>query len=204
MKKGKYFIGFLVFTIIFILDPNIISKILKSKILSPVSDFVSAIIAFLNLIFIINFYFADKKGKEQDEIKAQTAYWYRNVILDRNIDNINQIFDYFLEIVRPNASSLNIEELSNVISSFQDKKRRLLLVLNDLIRVIDNNFAEKLDELLDNFEDNFTILCEDLFTCPSVEVSTKFNDLYNFIIDSKKKYIGMLYKYEKNGYRIET
>lgn len=53
---------------------------------------VTIIISFLNLIFVVWFYFNDKKQKKKESEKSYKMTWYRTFDFKENMDNLDQIF----------------------------------------------------------------------------------------------------------------
>ena len=184
-----------------IIELFLINHKLLLQNLSSISDFFAAFAAIFNLIFIIAVYRKSNSQKQQEEELSKTSYWYRNLIIDRNINDITEIFDKLIDDVRE-LKSTDVEEKYYVsIKDFQDKKRSLIHILNDMIRVLDPHFADNLDETLDDLEDEFTIRCEDLFTCQSEIWSEKHGELVTCIQNLKSGYFQKLYLYELKGYK---
>lgn len=172
--------------------------------LKEISPILSALAAILNLIFVVTIFKINQRDKEKDNLLDRTSYWFRTIILDKNIDFIHESFS---EVYKYNES-LNLDECTDnkireVIMTFQEQKRLLIISINDMIRILDVEFAEELDTILDEYEDSYTLRVEDLFTCLEADREAKKSELQKNILDVKNKYLLNLYRYEKNGYNLK-
>lgn len=169
-----------------------ISNVELMKSLGPV---VSAIVAVFNLFFVLSINAYDRKRKIKTEKLDQKSFWFRKIIVEEHLEEINTLFNSLIE-------SLDKEELTfeNLITDFQMKKRKLIMVLNDQVRILNEDFADALDLRLDDFEDALTFEVEDYLTCPTVERKTKYSSLLNVITSNKKEYLKLLFEFEKDGY----
>lgn len=169
--------------------------------LSVLSQILSSVAAILNLVFIVSIFFFNKKEKSNEVKLARKSYWFRNIILDKNIDKVHECYDDILEqINRLDKSSCDDNLFQETVVLFQDRKRLLIATMDDMIRIIDKNFAENLDILLDDFEDEFTNNIEELFTCQIDRWNNNKSNLIKSINDSKAQYLKKIYAYEKDGY----
>lgn len=177
---------------------------IKIHWLKEISPILSASAAILNLIFVITIFIINKRDKEKDNQLDRTSYWFRNIILDKNIDFIHESFSKIIKYNEDlNPDDCTDDKIREVIITFQEQKRLLITSVNDMIRILDVDFAEDLDIILDEYEDSYTLMVEDLFTCLEPDRESKKLELQKNILDIKNEYLLNLYRYEKNGYNLK-
>jgi hypothetical protein len=191
-------LGFIVFGYIYI-DIGKVNLPYNADVVSSISDVFTAAAAVLNILLIINFYKRDRLRREKDDNTNRIAYWYRNVIIDRNINDLQKFFDDLLLEVQYLRDAMEYEVYEKIFNKFPEK-RRLLSSVNDLISSIDSRFSEKLEEMLDIFQDEFTNKLEQFFN--SAEDSPmEFLELEETVLKCRRKYFDALMAFEKDEYR---
>lgn len=203
----KYFvsIAIVIWTILAYYDffAELVGKFLILIKIPNFSQLVTSLVAILNLSFVITIFLLNKKDKQNEETLARKSYWYRNIILDKNIDKIHQCFESIIsdinEIEKQNCDD---DSFIKVIQRYQEQKRFLIVNVNDMIRISDEEFADILDLYLDNHEDMYTDYVEELFTCSANDWISQRDKLQKSIQNLKKKYFKQLFEYEKNGYTV--
>lgn len=162
---------------------------------------INAIVALLNFYFLHHFRIKDRKSIERDEKVKRVSFWYREIILDRNIDLIKEMSNIIIdEINKVSTNNRNDEKWECIVEKFNDIKIRIISSLNDELRMINSNLATELDRTLDDLQDAFTEESEDLFTCGHEEFSTVKERLLRRCRQHTIKFNKLLFDFEVNGY----
>lgn len=201
IKYLFYLFNFLVFLVWLFFTFNFTGYHFNIGLLKELSPVISAFAASVNLVFVFAIFRLNKKQKEKDDNLTRISYWYRNLIIDKNIDFISEKFETIKSLTEKLcAKDCSQDKLAEIFESFKVEKRLLIQNIDDMVRILDINFADYLDCFLDDFEDSYTEKVEDLFTCINIEWGLKENILNNDISEHKQRYLYKLYEYEKNGY----
>lgn len=171
--------------------------------LRSISPTLAALAAISNLVLVITFFRINKKDTEKQRVLTRKSYWYREVILNKNL----KILDENFEKIHDTLDSLKTENVSEelikaTIQNFLILKREILNTINNLIRIMDSDFASELDDLLDDLEDQFTVVLADFLSLNKEDFELEKNSLNSFIIENKNLYLKMLYTYEQNEYNL--
>lgn len=201
IKYLYYFFIIEVFIIWCFFTFEIIDIKLDVNFFKDVSPIISAIAATINLIFVITIFKTNKNDKKKDDNLSRISYWYRNIIIDKNIDYISEKFENIRTFTKDlTPDKCDQKKLTEIFENYKVEKRSLIQNVNDMIRILDSNFADNLDCFLDDFEDLYTDKVEDLFTCNDSEWEINYSVLEKVILEQKQKYLKLLYEYERNGY----
>lgn len=176
---------------------------LNVTFLKELSPIISACAATINLIFVITIFRSNKNDKKKDDDLSKISYWYRNIIIDKSIELISERFNKIKIITKDlTPSKCYPRKLTQIFEKYKIEKRSLIQNVNDMIRILDTDFADALDIFLDDYEDLYTEKVEDLFSSKdnASEWDIKFQSLESLILEQKQQYIKKLYEYERNGY----
>lgn len=170
------------------------------KEIKEFSGAITAIVAIFNILFVVSFRSIDTEKRKKDAILDRKSFWFRDVILTRNFENLNN-----LDIVLRNVSKISVNSrdqnyMMSIIEQFQGNKRILGHSLFDALRMIDSKISEKLHNMLDDLEDFFTIQLEEVFTCPEEQFSLAEQELRIKFTTYKNDILKSLYNFEMNGY----
>lgn len=171
------------------------------KLLKDYSTLLTATTALTNLLLVIYFFKINKKEAKEDRENAKKSYWYRDVILDRNL----KVLDEKFILMHHQISGLGKEDISDeglrtTVSTFTLSKRTILSTINDMVRIMDDSFAQELDRLLDDYEDYYSENIEELLTGDEGEWEYRKEKIMEEISDFKNKFLSKLYIFEKNNY----
>jgi hypothetical protein len=209
MKNLLIITSILLFVIILLFATGWIEQLfpyLKPYItnLKDFSGAITAIVGMLNIYFLISFRSIDSEKKRKESELQKISFWYREIVLERNFDKLDLVDEFIKHlktIVKNNRTDI---ELINLINKLQDTKRTIINSLNNSIRILNKNFASKLDLILDNFEDSQTELSEDLFTCSESDFEEKIDEIIIGCLSLKNDLIEKLYIFEVQGYKFKT
>lgn len=166
------------------------------------SDNISILISLLNLIFIVSFYLYDKKIKKQDDNIRRKSFWYRNIIIEKNINEVEDLWESSILALSSILEDINNDTLRiKMANDVLQKKRLIINKMHNYIRIIDEDIGIKLDLILDDFEDYFTTFIDNINN--DISEDDKKLIMRNFekeIYNLKEKYFEALYKFELDGY----
>ena len=173
------------------------------KFLKDNSPLLAALAAVSNLLLVFTFFRINKKDTENERKIARKSYWYRDVILNKNLDTLDKNFEEISrETKELRAEDCSEEGLRRAIDGYTSLKREILNTINNLIRIMDDEFADKLDDLLDDFEDFYIEKIEDILTSSEDSLEISKTNLIESITDHKNVYLLEVYTYEKNSYSL--
>lgn len=163
---------------------------------------VTIIISFLNLIFVVWFYFNDKKQKKKESEKSYKMTWYRTFDFKENMDNLDQIFKKarinLLEIL--NSEEKNVDVLrtkaKKCIEEFDEKliheKEKMVSILNCIDKqngqllatkynIVQDKFLELIQRCVINVNSNNVNIDQEIFEMKSIIISCSYNIGLQFI-----------------------
>lgn len=161
---------------------------------------ITAIISLLNLFFLLSFRTIDSEKRRASELHDKKSYWFRDVILIRNLDSINKLETVVECLSEVAESKRNEKEMHSIINGFQKEKRNLANTLIDALKMIDEKICINLHADLDNFEDYFTEQLEEVFTCPEEDYLIIIDDLQRKFVSYKNELLATLFQFEMDGY----
>lgn len=162
---------------------------------------INIVIAIINLAFIVYIYRKDKKDKIEDEAIKRKSFWFRNIVLEKNINELELLWEKaheIFEVVLENSGE--IQENRIRVDKVIDIKRKIVVKLNSFVGIIDEDMEINLDYILDDFEDFYTNIVSEL---TDTRIEDKELILNKFTINNnsfKEAYFKSLYKFELNGY----
>lgn len=175
-------------------------------LLKEFSPLLTALTAVFNLGLVIYFFVNNKGDIKHERELARKSYWYREVILNKNLTLVTEKYSEIAHLIK----NFNLDDFTDINMTFMETinkvstiKRSIIDDFNDLIKVMDLSFSEKLDIFLDDFEDSYTEMIEDLLTTPSDEWESKKEELLKAVIKNKHSFLTELYNYEKQGYLLD-
>jgi hypothetical protein len=164
-----------------------------------------AFAAIVNFLLVLVFYFRDKSSRRFDEKLKSKSYWFRTIVLDKHISSIYFFFDKSKNIVvalnNMGNTNINLNDIQQKIGEFQEEKRVLIRQFNDNLRIIDDNFANRLDTSLDCFEDFFTQQVNKIFISQINNAQVLYDEFYQKINSVNQEYLKEIYEYELNWYK---
>lgn len=179
----------------------------ETKDISHISDIATVIISFINLCFVVYFYFKDQKIKEEEDLYRRKSFWFRNLVLDKNIDKIEEFWDKSHSIFLECSQDLKKRGTIRIkVRTVQVMKRELINKVNDYLRIIDAEAGEELDRILDDFEDYYTTTVFSMIFGSELENDSKQETIRQYEKkheEFKSKYIKFLYKFEIDGCRYK-
>lgn len=196
-------IVFIILSIVVILNYNdILVEYLKklANYLKEFSGVITAVVALLNIFFLLWFRSIDGDNKRKAEKHARKSFWFRDVILSRNFGNLETFDELISRLDLIDPDNRDEKDMSDLINSFQNNKRILGHSLFDALRMIDINVSEILQLKLDDLEDFFTEQIEEIFTCLSEQVSLKRDELKMKYTTYNNELYEMLFEFEMRGY----
>jgi hypothetical protein len=176
-----------------------------SNIISASANIIMAFAAIVNFLLVLVFYFRDKSSRRFDEKLKSKSYWFRTIVLDKHISSIYFFFDKSKNIVvalnNMGNTNINLNDIQQKIGEFQEEKRVLIRQFNDNLRIIDDNFANRLDTSLDCFEDFFTQQVNKIFISQINNAQVLYDEFYQKINSVNQEYLKEIYEYELNWYK---
>lgn len=160
------------------------------------TDVLVMIISFVNLLFIIGFYFNDQKNRKKDQKIDYKFFWYKDYVLkdairiiEEHIENCKNIIDDCKEY---KLSSPTIDEYSTyltetTIRKFNESNNNTKNRISELLKTIDGDISNDIIEEFRNIQDIFTEKVQNL--------NENIDSLYGEIAEKKPKLMNTLYKY---------
>ncbi|MCM3040394.1 hypothetical protein M3201_11860 [Paenibacillus motobuensis] len=164
------------------------------------SGAITAIVALLNIVFLISFRSIDSEKRKNDAIHDRKSFWFRDVILSRNFENLNNLNSLLNRLPEISVDNRDETDMLSIIESFQYNKRILGHSLFDALGMIDSRICDLLHNKLDDLEDFFTVQLEEIFTCPADLFSIAEQELRVKFTMYKNEILRDLYTFEMNGY----
>ena len=175
----------------------------NNSFLIQFSNPIMAIAAIANLVIIIIFYTKDKKYRRHEDELQRISFWFRELILSK-IGYIDELYQYCFLAIETLESEKQNEYTNDLITKhireFKVHLRQLRYEFIDSVRIVDKQFALKLDDLADKHEDYFTDQVGRLFTLQKVVDSAYFVKFTNLLRDKKNELLSLIYVFEKNHY----
>ncbi|MCE5222364.1 MAG: hypothetical protein LLF98_14255 [Clostridium sp.] len=199
--KNYLFKGLILFFVLIIIGYIFIS-VLKISIDSKVSylynysQVISSIIACINLLALILFFYGEKDDKLAEEKRLTKSHWFNDFIYEKNIE---YIFGFF------NSGLIIVDEISNIDEAdYKIYRKRVIKKFNELsanvsefnnrftmlIEIIDKQFYADLYNLLEEYEDKLKENLQNI--SDSDNITKKCNDIVN---SYKKEFIKKIYDY---------
>ncbi|GEM_PF-4330845 len=200
---GKIIVIFitLILILICLLIVSINPSLFKVFIVPEIISILSPLIALANLLIVVHTFKYNSKQTKITESISKKAHWYRNVVLDRYLNFLMEKFDKLItDIELISEDKCSDQGLIEAIQEFANVKIDIIDRLNDLIRIMNSEFAETLDDQLYDLEDYYTLEIEDLLTSSNNDWDIKKSEIKERIISTKNKYIELLYAFEMNNY----
>ena len=126
-----------------------------------ISESITIIVAILNLVFVVWFYFNDKKQKRKESLQSYKMTWYRSFDFKENIESLNNIFNNALiniiDIRNSDEKDINVlrEKAKECINDFDKKiiyeKEKMLSILYCIDKLSGKILANKFNDVQDNF-----------------------------------------------------
>lgn len=164
--------------------------------LSDVSDLSVVIISFINLIFVIAFYFNDQRNKSKDKKTEYKFFWYKDyvvkdavLIIEEHISNCCSIIE---DCKKNKKKKTSVEQYGvllkeNIMKRFTESNNQTKKRISELLNIIDGNIST---DIIKEF-----IEIQDIFTNTVQNVEGDLDDLYNKISQKKIVLLNKLYKY---------
>jgi hypothetical protein len=183
----------------FLIDVDVITP-------SNFTEVLVAIIPLLNLLLVIYFFISTRRYSVNIRRAEKQTIWYRELIIQPNLEIINIFFDEYYKIIEQ-----SIVELSKTAEDFftdeysQKILRKIIHQCNirsndfgkefiDIVSAFDEEFGQEIYINLDLLQDNLSISlseCQDLKTL-------KKTDFKKIIRENRIELYKKLYKYNFN------
>lgn len=175
---------------------------LDADVLRSIASIATVLISTLNIILVIVFYFLGRKNYKEENILNKKSYWFRNVILEPNIEKLE---NYFKEIhkVTDNLEGQDDDYYSEAFVKFKELTNDVNSNFLDLLKVMDTNLAEKIEQRLIDFEDEFVDLAIQLLALEKEKGNDqwKVKKLLNERIEGERYMIlKIIYAFEFSNY----
>jgi len=188
---------------------NVIFTHLKTDCISAFSDSMVAVISAINLAFILYIYHSDKQKKEQEEKIRTTFFWFREIILGKNISIIEKFFTNSLQSVESlkskgiqGSGQANIiaNDINLAIENFQNNRSEATNYFCNLIIIINDKIGSELDLILAKYEDAFMEFIDEVYSCPQ-NSNWLLDEFKMKAVDIRKEFFSLLYTFEMNQYK---
>lgn len=131
--------------------------------LRNISSIITYIIAVVNIFLVISFFYLQHQSKKSETKVSNMLYWYNNLIVNKNLDNIENFFLQSCNIIN-NINNIGEDIKKNDYNKaikqqfllFTNAKIKLQHVFVDLIRVMNNDLGQAIDDLLAELQDDLT------------------------------------------------
>ncbi|HZK56575.1 MAG TPA: hypothetical protein VFC84_20655 [Desulfosporosinus sp.] len=178
------------------LQPNSVAA------LAALSNFTIALASCMNILIVIVFYTRDKRLRLKEYKSKIKMNWYRVTLLDKNLLAIDTFFEKDLQIIEEiekiSPEGISKHDYDKIIKKqiglYTDKKIALSLSFTDLVSIIEVRMGQELDELLEQFQDEFInhISSQDSL---APDIGRKL------VYGHKKRFFKLLFNYEWNDFK---
>lgn len=159
-------------------------------------------ISLLNLMFVVWFYFSDKKQKKKESEKSYKMTWYRTFDFKENMENLDNIFKKarinLLDIKNSEERNIDIlkEKAREYIEEFDEKllyeKEKMVSILNCIDKpngqvlaakynIVQDKFLELIQKCVININSEETNIDEEIFKMKSIIISCSYDIGLQFI-----------------------
>ncbi|WP_407545041.1 hypothetical protein [Priestia sp. HNGD-A6] len=174
-------------------------KKINSEGIKVFSSIVTSITATINILLVITFYRKNLRKDNEEKILTKKSYWFRDVILDSHIDDVRKFFTYLREL----KGILENQDEEEYMQTFLHVKEKITILNGlfvQLLKVIDEELAESIEELLEEMEDGFVDLSVVALELKGSEFRDAINKISTFIDNEEIKMLKLLYSYEMANY----
>lgn len=168
--------------------------------LRNLSLIITAIISITNIVFLITFFISERNYKIKQSDMEKKGFWYRKLMIEKNIDGIDEAFNYIIINGLIDKSLDEVTFFNKTRKVFRISKKKLLDIYETL-EVMDQVFADELAKEIYIFEDEFMKKAVKYFCDDSNEI--KIDDLLNIVKTHKLISKKSLYDYEQNMYQVK-
>lgn len=171
-------------TVFFIINVLVLDFcLIKGKInITKGIDILQGVVAVLNLLIIIGFYFKDSHKNEINQKNSIKHYWYHDLIIGKNIDNVENMYNRI--VIGIKFESNDNKEMKVQLRNIKEPIVEVRNSLSPLLNAFNENFNKKIMDKL--------IELEDITTNTFVNVITE-NISEKEYIERVKKHQGELY-----------
>lgn len=173
-----------------------------SSFVSDIANIIMAIAAVTNIWAIIWYYLKDKDIRNQEQQTNNRLYWYRDVIVDKNIKALENFYGQSLAIIEKythlamTRKDLSEQEFSRRVKmlfrEFNQEKYLLGHSFIDVIGVVNKSLGQDLYQLFDKFQDDFTLSLAGFSGSPN---PNDFIKLKNLVYDQKRTVLEKIYSF---------
>lgn len=171
-------------TVFFIINVLVLDFcLIKGKInITKGIDILQGVVAVLNLLIIIGFYFKDSHKNEINQKNSIKHYWYHDLIIGKNIDNVENMYNRI--VIGVKFESNDYKEMKVQLRNIKEPIVEVRNSLSPLLNAFNENFNKQImDKLME---------LEDITTNTFVNVITE-NISEKEYIERVKKHQGELY-----------
>lgn len=160
------------------------------------TDVLVTIISFINLLFVIWFYFNDQKNNENDKKVNYKFFWYKDYVLkdaikiiEEHLQNCKTIIEECKEykLTEPSVEQYRQYLTKMVMWKFNESNNNTKKRLSQLLKMIDGNMS---NEIINEFRN-----IQDIFTETITNITENLDSLYGKIAEKKPQLMNTLYKY---------
>lgn len=172
----------------------------NAGVASSITNVVTALVAFVNLLFIASCYIYDGYSKKKQEANTYKIYWYKTFCLENSKEFINQYFETCKSIIYEATMNKGTEaplyftkyfsKLSDSINELKDKTAYILIIINK------NSGNDLLDFINEKLEDDFIEELSNYIMDPSAQVS----EIEKILSSAKLDFFKKLYSYGERLY----
>lgn len=112
------------------------------------------LIATINLIIIVYFYFKNDKIRKNKERIDYTYGWFKNIDVARLVDDLEEVYQFTIDFLNSEKSSTELctEQIKEVHSTILSIKGRVSVIVN----CIDEDYWKDFSRILNDFSEEMT------------------------------------------------
>lgn len=126
---------------------------------SEFTGFASIILGIINIGVVLYIFNSNRKklnqDREHDEKRNKNSFWYREVVLQPNIDFINQFFNDLKDIMQKLSDSNDDDYYLEQFIKFKELSSKLNDQFIELLKVIDEDLSGNIYLYVEELEDEF-------------------------------------------------
>lgn len=178
-----------------------IEYVTRYSIIGNISQIAAMVIAGINLLAILYFFYFDKRDKIEDNKILSKAQWFNDFIYEKNINNIEEFFIKLNQIVIDVNSipkNMPTESFGSLIKKefgkITEETFNISNTLVPILEIINDDLAQSLDDTILSLQDEIT---EELQKSACLDTCEKCKEI---ILKYRKAIIKILYDYNISIY----
>ena len=139
----------------------VVKCISEDSLLDIISNIATAVISFINLLFIITIYYKDKKNDKDEKLKKYKYDWFKMIDVRKRVDNLNDLNINIKEKAEDlyNNSEDSLEKRNNIMAKSLSSINAIVFSEKNsytyLLKCIDPNENIEITKLYNDYQEEY-------------------------------------------------